>query len=97
MSNLKLLESKWIPDKFLRRCSKIFWNDKKNENVSLVSISKNVSRETFDNNLNIYLFAILIAFLFIGLFDHYFWTLQQGRLMFWLVLGLMLSVSDYKK
>lgn len=29
------------------------------------------------------------SFLFIGLFDHFFWTLQQGQLMFWLVLGLL--------
>jgi len=95
--NLKLSALKWIPDKFLRRCSKIFWNDKKDEDVTLILKNTIVSRETIDNNLNIYLFAILIAFLFIGFFDHYFWTLQQGKLMFWLVLGLMLSVSDYKK
>jgi O-antigen ligase len=50
-----------------------------------------VSRETiFSLELNYYLLAILISFLFIGLFDHYFWTLQQGRLMLWLVLGLIL-------
>lgn len=59
--------------------------------------NKIVSCETIDNNLNIYLFAILTAFLFIGLFDHYFWTLQQGRLIFWLVLGLILAMSDCKK
>ncbi|MCK4891043.1 MAG: O-antigen ligase family protein, partial [Candidatus Pacebacteria bacterium] len=54
-------------------------------------IDSNVSRETILNvKLNYFLIAILVSFLFIGLFDHYFWTLQQGRLMFWLVLGLML-------
>ncbi len=57
----------------------------------------NVSRETFNSNLNTYLIAILIAFIFIGLFDHYFWTLQQGRLMFWLVLGFILVLSDRKE
>jgi hypothetical protein len=52
-----------------------------------------VSRETIlgIKKLNYYLLAILISFLFIGLFDHYFWTLQQGRLIFWLVLGLILA------
>ncbi len=69
----------------------------KSRDCSLTMQDNIVSRETFDNYLNIYLIAILIAFLFIGLFDHYFWTLQQGRLMFWLVLGLMLSVLDYKE
>ena len=55
--------------------------------------NNNVSRETLLDirKLNFFLLAILISFLFIGLFDHYFWTLQQGRLMFWLVLGLILA------
>ena len=57
---------------------------------------RNVSRETFlgARKLNYFLFAIFISFLFIGLFDHYFWTLQQGRLIFWLILGMMLINSS---
>ena len=56
----------------------------------------NVSRETFlsTRKLNYFLLAIFISFLFIGLFDHYFWTLQQGRLIFWLVLGMILINSS---
>ncbi len=57
--------------------------------VSRETISVNLGRE-----LNYYLLSILISFLFIGLFDHFFWTLQQGRLTFWLVLGLMLASSN---
>lgn len=34
---------------------------------------------------------VIISFFFIGLFDHFFWTLQQGQLIFWLVLGLAAS------
>ena len=30
-----------------------------------------------------------LGFLAIGFFDHYLWTIQQGELMFWVVLGLM--------
>ena len=57
-------------------------------------IMENVSRETFDitqaqKNLQHFLIAIFIGFLVIGLFDHYFWTIQQGRLEFWLILGLI--------
>ena len=55
--------------------------------------NRNVSRETFLNfkrKLNCYFLAIFAAFLFIGFFDHYFWTLQQGKLIFWLVLGVLL-------
>jgi len=41
-------------------------------------------------------FLFLVScFLFLGLIDHYFWTIQQGRLVFWVVLaiisGLILS------
>ena len=36
---------------------------------------------------------LLITFyiLLISMYDHYFWTLQQGSLMFWIVLGLLAS------
>jgi hypothetical protein len=32
---------------------------------------------------------IIIAVLVAGLFDHFLWTIQAGRLMFWLALGLL--------
>jgi len=54
--------------------------------------TNNVSRETFKTNKNLsstILLIIIVTFIIIGLFDHYFWTLQQGRLLFWLVLGLL--------
>lgn len=35
--------------------------------------------------------SIFLAFLFIGLFDHYLFTVQQGRLMFFLVAGLLFA------
>lgn len=38
-------------------------------------------------------FLLFLSFLFIGLFDHFFLTLQQGQLLFWLVLGLIVSFS----
>jgi len=41
------------------------------------------------NNEHYLLLFILFSFLFLGLFDHFFWTLQQGQLIFWIVLGLM--------
>jgi len=63
--------------------------------VPVEMTDKIVSRETLLNvRLNYFLVAIFISFLFIGLFDHYFWTLQQGRLIFWLVLGFMLLSSN---
>ena len=41
------------------------------------------------NNKQYHLLFILFCFLFIGLFDHFFWTLQQGQLMLWLILGII--------
>ena len=32
---------------------------------------------------------IIVSVLIFGLFDHYLWTIQSGRLLFWLVLGLL--------
>ena len=32
-----------------------------------------------------------LGFLLIMFFDHYFWTLQQGRLMLWILLGILVS------
>ncbi len=51
-----------------------------------------VSRETIlsDKIFKSVFLSIFIAFLFIGLFDHYFLTLQQGQLIFWIVLGILL-------
>lgn len=34
------------------------------------------------------LVTIVAAFLAVALFDHFFWTLQQGRILFWMVLAL---------
>ena len=36
---------------------------------------------------------MFLALLLFGLFDHFFWTLQPGRLMFWLVLGIILGTT----
>jgi O-antigen ligase len=33
--------------------------------------------------------SLVFCFLIISLVDHYFWTLQQGGIMFWLVLALV--------
>lgn len=46
--------------------------------------------------LAIILFSILCSFIFIGLVDHYFWTLQQGRMMFWLVISLIITIYYHK-
>lgn len=42
----------------------------------------------FNIQYSISIFAVMIAILIIGFFDHYFWTLHFGIMVFWLMLGL---------
>ncbi|MBI5147673.1 MAG: O-antigen ligase family protein [Parcubacteria group bacterium] len=37
--------------------------------------------------------AMAVALLTLGLFDHFLWTLQPGRLMLWLAIGLAMAVN----
>lgn len=39
---------------------------------------------------------LFVAFLLFGLFDHFFWDLEAGRLMFWAVLGIMMGLSPHR-
>ncbi len=39
------------------------------------------------------MFSLFISFLVMAMADHYFWDLQAGRLMFWLLLGIMMGLS----
>ena len=38
-------------------------------------------------------FIVFVSLLFFGLFDHFLWTLQQGQIIFWLVLGLIAAFA----
>ncbi len=48
-----------------------------------------VLRTRMKNLYNYSFLLVFLSFLFVGLFDHFLWTLQQGRLMFWLVMSLL--------
>lgn len=37
--------------------------------------------------------GILVGFIFIMLFDHYFWDIQQGQFMLWIVLGVVVATQ----
>ena len=37
--------------------------------------------------------AILLGFIFIMLFDHYFWDIQQGQIILWMIMGLLAGES----
>ena len=38
--------------------------------------------------------AMILALLVFGLFDHFLWDLELGRLMLWVVIGILLGVSS---
>lgn len=50
--------------------------------------------KSFSDPLNALLTAIFLSFLFIGLFDHYFFTIQQGRVMFFLTAALLFASAS---
>jgi O-antigen ligase len=49
------------------------------------------SLRTILKNKNLVVAVLLFEVLFLGLFDHYFLTLQQGQLLFALIIGLSFS------
>ena len=67
------------------------WNTSKsntqNENKPT---HKNISNQSFYT----YFKAIMIAFTFVMIFDHYFWDIQQGQILLWMLLGIL---AGYKK
>ena len=38
-----------------------------------------------------YVEAIFFGFMFIMLFDHYFWDIQQGQIMLWIIFGILIG------
>jgi O-antigen ligase len=52
--------------------------------------NKNVPRGTFlaHQQTLIFLKGLLLGILFIGLFDHYLWDIQQGEILVWLIFGM---------
>jgi len=59
------------------------------------------SIQNFNDRGNfVYIYTLLCVAIFmmlISMYDHYFWTLQQGSLLFWIVLGLVAAAKgEYK-
>ena len=60
----------------------------------LVFLSKDyIKSQNFDEIFHYSFFIVFVSFLIIGFFDHFLLTLQQGYLMFALVLGLIGGIS----
>ena len=61
----------------------------------LIFLIKNFIVSTKMEKLYHYSFLIIfLSFLFVGLFDHFLWTLQQGRLMFWFLCAVLTLFRD---
>ena len=60
----------------------------------LIFLAKNYFKIKFEQPFYYSLFIIFLSLLFFGLFDHFLFTIQQGRIVFWLVLGLIASIIN---
>lgn len=50
------------------------------------------AKKVFSGNIENYALLCVACFMFlIAMYDHYFWTIQQGSLIFWIALGLLVS------
>lgn len=56
--------------------------------ISIYRFLKNKKNQLF----NWTIFFVFIIFLILANFDHYFWTIQQGQVLFWLSLGIVNSI-----
>ncbi len=60
----------------------------------LFSIVKDYLKIKFSRPFHYSFLIILVSLLFLGFFDHFLWTLQQGQLMFWLIISLISSLTS---
>ncbi|TAK96688.1 O-antigen ligase domain-containing protein [Patescibacteria group bacterium] len=58
--------------------------------IHRASMEQSKTIATASTSLTVRLFeGILLGFIFIMLFDHYLWDIQQGQLMLWVIFGLI--------
>lgn len=62
----------------------------------LIFLAKDfISKTSMDKLFHYSLFLVFLSVLFMGLFDHFLLTLQQGRFVFWLTLSLLTLDKKY--
>jgi uncharacterized membrane protein AbrB (regulator of aidB expression) len=59
----------------------------------IFAFAKSIVKAFCQKQTGKYLLMALFAVVFLGMFDHYFLTLQQGQLLLSLILGISLSKS----
>lgn len=50
-------------------------------------------KQIFKQSIVLIFFCLLLAFLALSMIDHYFWTIQQSRLIFWLFLAFIAKIK----
>jgi len=65
----------------------------KNNKCSMWNIFRN--NEVIDGTLILHqlLSTILISYIFIMTVDHYFWDIQQGQILLWIVMGILIGIN----
>ena len=82
---------------FLWFFSKLFQNKRKVISHETISHESNAEYKPTSFHSEFDCFgSILIAFLFIMFFDHYFWDIQQGQILFWMTLGIICASQNKK-
>ncbi len=84
-----------------------FYEDNVYKNPSLPEMPRSISGQACPSlpftkgegycstwNTSIIFKAILLTFVFIMLFDHYLWDIQQGEIILWLVLGFLAGFKN---
>lgn len=57
---------------------------------SSVGVEQSV-KQTWNNSIQVYSKAILLGLTFIMFFDHYLWNIQQGQILLWMTMGLVVA------
>ena len=87
---LKILWGTNVPPQKQVNCST--WNNfllrGKRGTFSSVGVEQSV-KQTWNNSIQVYFKAILLGLTFIMLFDHYLWDIQQGQILLWMTMGLV--------
>ena len=68
----------------------------KNNILQQSKVTMSTQRDTITERLCLiktHFKSILIAFIFIMLFDHYFWTIQQGQIFLWVALAAIAGIE----
>jgi len=70
---------------------------KQNETANDDKLSRNILCNNYyylsTKTIYVYFQGILLGFIFIMLFDHYFWDIWPGQILFWLVVGVIAGLG----